>query len=41
VASRLAGRLLTGSLAFLLAGIVDFVCYAIAAPRRARRRSRD
>jgi hypothetical protein len=29
--SRLAGRLLTGPIAFLMAGIIDFASYAAAA----------
>jgi hypothetical protein len=34
--SRLAGRLLTGPLAFLTAGLIDFTLYAVAVLRRSR-----
>jgi hypothetical protein len=36
--SRLAGRLLTGPAAFLLAGLADFVAYWITVGRRAARK---
>jgi hypothetical protein len=34
VISRLAGRILTGPLAFLMAGLVDLVAYWLDAGRR-------
>ena len=40
--SRLAGRLLTSPVAFLLAGVADFLVYWVPVLRRAaRRRLRD
>jgi hypothetical protein len=36
--SRLAGRLLTSPLAFLLGGVADFVIYWVTALRRAARK---
>jgi len=40
VLSRLAGRLLTGPFAFLVAGVTDFLIYAIRALQAARDRRR-
>jgi hypothetical protein len=38
VLSRLAGRLLTGPFAFLVAGVTDFLIYALRALQAARDR---
>jgi len=40
VLSRLAGRLLTGSLAFLVAGVTDFLVYVLKKLQAARRSGR-
>jgi hypothetical protein len=40
MASRLAGRALTGRIAFLVAGIADVVLYALGAARRRLRGTR-
>jgi hypothetical protein len=41
MASRLAGRVLTSSIAFLAAGMVDVLLYALGAPRRRARAKRQ
>jgi hypothetical protein len=40
MSSRLLGRLVTGPIAFLLAGVTDFVVYGIASLRRSIRSRR-
>jgi hypothetical protein len=40
VLSRLAGRLLTGPLAFLAAGVTDFLIYGVKTLQAARRSRR-
>lgn len=39
--STLAGRLLTGPLAFLVAGVADIAAFALGSLREARRRGPD